>query len=135
MRLDELALPARRRAVRTLAREEHSGRTFDSTHDRALGAAFDRYRDHLDVADGRADGRTTQDTRERLSFDLGAREGYSLRSVEEFYAEGFSAFHGSAERTERMARNAPELYQRLAEDARAAGTLPSWVDPTTLTVR
>ncbi len=126
LRLDDLPTAERRRAITRLDREVDTGRAFSSTRDRGLVDAFEDYR---------GSRRWTSDAREREAFDLGARAGYSTRSVEEFYAEGFSAFHGSAERAARMERNAPELFHRLAEDARDAGTLPTWIDPATLTVR
>lgn len=135
MRLDEMSTRDRSRAIRTLHREVERGTAFGSTRDSVLRDAFEDYRGRVDRADGSADGRFTTDARERAAFDLGAREGYSLSSVEEFYAEGRSAFHGSAERAARMERNAPGLYRRLAEEARDAGTLPAWVDPATLATR
>jgi hypothetical protein len=47
----------------------------------------------------------------------GAREGYSLLNVEEFYAEGFAVFHGGDEdQRARLLAQAPELYHLLESE-------------------
>ncbi|MBL8949700.1 MAG: hypothetical protein JNK82_02915 [Myxococcaceae bacterium] len=125
-RFDDMPLRQRTRLLTTLDREVSRDRAFGSSRDARLTDAFEDYR---------GSRRWTSDARSREAFDIGAREGYSLRSVEEFYAEGFSAFHGDREHAARIERNAPGLYRRLAEEARDAGTLPAWVDPATLSVR
>jgi len=126
MRFDEMTQAQRERSLARLDREVDRGTALGSTRDRLLRDSYEDYR---------GSRRWTTDARTREAFDLGAREGYSLSSVEEFYAEGFSAFHGDREHAARIERNAPGLYRRLAEEARDAGTLPAWVDPETLRVR
>jgi hypothetical protein len=55
-----------------------------------------------------------------LGFDNPAtREGYSRRSPREFYAEGYSVFHGPHVSAQaRLLHFAPELYELLEREAR-----------------
>lgn len=49
----------------------------------------------------------------------GTREGYSMRSTKEFYAEGFAVFHtGSLEQRDKLRAQAPELHHLIAREAR-----------------
>lgn len=65
--------------------------------------------------------------RRRNAFDSSARQGHSLRSAQEFYAEGFNTFHGrNPDAQARLLLYAPELYDLLEREGRAAGRpLPS----------
>jgi hypothetical protein len=59
------------------------------------------------------------------AFDLGARSGYSLSSPQEFYAEGYAAFHSNQETNQaRMLAYAPELFGLLESEAKQ-GRLPT----------
>lgn len=126
-RLDELPLAQRTRAVERLSTEVESHHAMSSSTDPRLRDSFEEY----------AHGRSwNQAEYEAEAFDTpGTQGGYSRRSVEEFYAEGFSAFHGDAERAARLQRNAPELYRQLAAESQQEGTLPAWVDPSSLAVQ
>ena len=57
------------------------------------------------------------------SFDNpSTRESYSKRSVREFYAEGYSVFHGGREWNQaRLLYYAPELYEMLETEAKEEG--------------
>lgn len=78
--------------------------------DRRLARAFDAYRRRMRGI-----------PRER-SFDVGARDGYSLTNVREFYAEGYSAFHfNSSEAQAQMFCYARELYDYLEREAGEQG--------------
>jgi hypothetical protein len=57
------------------------------------------------------------------SFDNPAtRESYSKRSPREFYAEGYSVFHGGREWNQaRLLYYAPELYELLEIEAKEEG--------------
>ncbi len=82
---------------------------------------LDRYRGRV--------GRT-QDDRSRRAFDVSARRGYSMESAREFYAEGYTAFHGNnAESRRRLRTYAPELYRALHREASAQHNLPSGAPP------
>jgi len=60
--------------------------------------------------------------RRELSFGGASREGYSRRSPQEFYAEGYTVFQGPYPiQQARMYRYAPELYLLLQAEARAEG--------------
>lgn len=75
--------------------------------DRRLSGAYDAYRRRMRGI-----------PRER-SFDVGAREGYSLTSVREFYAEGYSTFHtNNPDAQARMFCYARELYDYLERESR-----------------
>jgi len=117
-RLDDLPVGERRTEMARLDREVSRHRAFASERDPSMARALDSYRE------GRPHSR---DAYERYDFDAGARSGYAATDVHEFYAEGFAALHGSAERSARIERNAPELYRRLVDEARAAGTTPAWI--------
>ena len=118
-RLDDLPLAARRAEVERLDREVSHHRAFASERDPSLARAQDSYRDGLPRGSGAS---------ETYDFDWGARAGYARTGdVHEFYAEGVAALHGSAERSARIERNAPELYRRLVEESRAEGTTPAWI--------
>jgi hypothetical protein len=125
MRLDDMSAAQRTRAVATLGREVESGRAMSSTRDQTLLDSFEAYGDRRSL---------DHVVRESQTFDTTAPAGYSRRSVEEFYAEGFNSFHQGAGGASEVQRTAPELYRRLAEESRAAGTLPAYVDPHTLAV-
>ena len=57
--------------------------------------------------------------RENRFGTTGTREGYSLTSTEEFYAEGYAVFHvGTDEQKRRLRAQAPELYHLIAHEAR-----------------
>jgi hypothetical protein len=50
------------------------------------------------------------------------REGYSRGSVQEFYAEGYSVYHGHCEACQaRMLAFAPELFEALEREAKKHG--------------
>jgi hypothetical protein len=50
------------------------------------------------------------------------KEGYSQTSTREFYAEGYSVFHGGRERNQaRLLYCAPELYELLEDEAEHEG--------------
>lgn len=70
-----------------------------------LSQMLQRYRDRL--------------PRRELAFDNpGTREGHSLTSVQEFYAEGYSVFHGTHQNSQaRLLHFAPELYFLLESEA------------------
>jgi hypothetical protein len=57
------------------------------------------------------------------SFDNpSTREGYSKKSAKEFYAEGYSVFHGRNESSQaRLLYYAPELYEYLRAEAEQQG--------------
>jgi hypothetical protein len=61
-------------------------------------------------------------SRRELAFDNpGTREGHSLVSVREFYAEGYSVFHGPHISSQaRLFHFAPELYNLLEDEANNA---------------
>lgn len=117
-RLDDLPLAERTREMGRLDREVSRHRAFGSERDHAIGDSFEAYR---------AERPHVRAEYERYDFDVGARTGYSATDVHEFYAEGFSAFHGDAEHARRLEHNAPGLYRHLLEESRAEGTTPSWI--------
>lgn len=56
--------------------------------------------------------------RRELAFSRAAREGYSMRSVHEFYAEGYAVFHGSSEYEQaKIYTYAREFYTFLQGEA------------------
>jgi|GEM_PF-2495160 len=65
-----------------------------------------------------------------LSFDLGAREGYSATSPQEFYAEGYSVFHSNQISNQaRLFLYARKLYDLLEKEANDQGlTTPPRAD-------
>ena len=58
-----------------------------------------------------------------FAFDNpGTKEGHSLRSVKEFYAEGYSVFHGPHKYSQaRLLYYAPELFELLESEAQNEG--------------
>lgn len=57
-------------------------------------------------------------SRRELAFSRAAREGYSLRSVQEFYAEGYAVFHGTSEYEQaKIYKYAREFYIFLNGEA------------------
>lgn len=66
-------------------------------------------------------------------FDSAASPGHSQKNVQEFYAEGYTTFHGGEGAEAQKARlkmreHAPELYEMLKEEARREG-LPTPSEP------
>lgn len=65
-------------------------------------------------------------------FDSTASRGHSQKNVQEFYAEGYTVFHGndpSSERARmRMRQHAPELYEMLKKEA-IEQKLPTPLEP------
>lgn len=56
--------------------------------------------------------------RRELAFSRAAREGYSMRSVQEFYAEGYAVFHGTSEYEQaKIYKYAQEFYTFLEGEA------------------
>ncbi len=92
-----------------------SRKPFWSQNDKKILAAFKRYRKRLMGNRKRASG----EARRILAFDNpNTREGYSLTGVQEFYAEGFSVFHGGNEESKsRLKTNATELHIILTKEA------------------
>ena len=49
----------------------------------------------------------------------GTKEGHSLNSVQDFYAEGYSVFHGGNDTAKaKLLYSAPELYNYLEKEAK-----------------
>ena len=60
--------------------------------------------------------------REQAFDNPQTREGYSRGAVREFYAEGYSVFHGSSTDSQaKLLLRAPELYSLLEREAQANG--------------
>lgn len=67
------------------------------------------------------------------TFDSAASPGHSQKNVQEFYAEGYTTFHGTGPEAEKarlkMREHAPELYAQLKQEA-VEQNLPLPAEPT-----
>lgn len=108
VRLDSLNSRRRRRLI------QQPGRFYTATNRRhnvntggtrlTFQQMFDNYRSRV--------------SRRELAFARAAREGYSMRSVQEFYAEGYAVFHGISEYEQaKIYKYAREFYTFLQGEA------------------
>ncbi len=117
-----VALRGRRlRKIETMSaaqieREIGRKKVLRSDKSRTIKRAFRKYRTRV----GGRDGRYSGEEKRLYAFDNpGTREGYSLRSPREFYAEGYSVFYGPhLESKRRLFLYAPELFRFLKREAK-----------------
>ncbi len=87
---------------------------FKSERSRVIKRAFAKYKRRI--------GRSGEAKRLFAFDNPSTREGYSLSTVKEFYAEGYSVFHGPhINKKARLLKFAPELYRYLNREAKRNG--------------
>ena len=93
-----------------------SKKKFHSEKSSKIKKAFKSYKKKLGAERGRASGEMMR----LFGFEnLGTKEGHSLASVQDFYAEGYSVFHGGDNTAKaKLLVSALELYNYLEKEAK-----------------